>query len=92
MLEAVVVVLNLNAMNEQFEAILTGSDGSVDGVVTPIDVDGFTKAYEFQSIDGSLHLVIAMDNRGKWERISGSEPYFSGWVDELVEQIAISKH
>jgi hypothetical protein len=87
-----VLTLNLNAMNEQFEATLTGSDSSVDGIVTSIDMDGVTKAYEFQSIDGSLHLVIAMDNRGKWERISGSEPYFSGWVDELVEQIAISKH
>jgi hypothetical protein len=87
-----VVILNLNAMNEQFDATLTGSDGSVEGIVTPIDLDGFTKAYEFQSIDGSLHLVIAMDDRGKWERISGTEPYFSGWVDELVEQIAISKH
>jgi hypothetical protein len=87
-----VVILNLNAMKEQFEAILTGSDSSIDGIVTSLDMDGFTKAYEFQSIDGSLHLVIAMDNRGKWERISGTEPYFSGWVDELVEQIAISKH
>ena len=87
-----VVILNLNAMKEQFEATLTGSDSSVDGIVTSIDMDDFTKAYDFQSIDGSLHLVIAMDNRGKWERISGTEPYFSGWVDELAEQIAISKH
>lgn len=89
---ASVVILNLNAMNEQFDATLTGSDDSVEGIVTPIDLGGFTKAYEFQSIDGSLHLVIAMDDRGKWERISGTEPFFSGWVDELVEQIAISKH
>ncbi|WP_426667601.1 hypothetical protein ACPPVU_16380 [Mucilaginibacter sp. McL0603] len=79
-------------MKEQFEATLTGSDNSVDGIVTHIDMAGYTQAYEFQSIDGSLHLVIAMDNRGKWERISGTEPYFYGWVDELVEQIAISKH
>jgi hypothetical protein len=79
-------------MKEQFEATLTGSDSSVDGIVTSMDMDDYTQAYEFQSIDGSLHLVIAMDNRGKWERVSGTEPYFSGWIDELVEQIAISKH
>jgi hypothetical protein len=32
-----------------------------------------------------------MDDKGKWNRIDGTEPYFSGWVDELAEQIAISK-
>lgn len=78
-------------MKEQFDAILTGSDSPVEGIVSPIDLTDYTQAYEFQSIDGTLHLVIARNANGKWSRISGTEPYFSGWVDELAEQIAISK-
>jgi hypothetical protein len=86
-----VVTLNLNAMKEQFDVTLTGSDSPIEGIASSIDIAGYTQAYEFKSIDGTLHLVIAMDDKGKWNRIDGTEPYFSGWVDELAEQIAISK-
>jgi hypothetical protein len=79
-------------MKEQFEAILTGSDNPVDGIVSPVNLTEYIQAYEFKSMDGSLHLVIGFSTKGKWERVSGSEPYLSGWTDELVEQIAISKH
>ncbi len=79
-------------MKEQFEAMLTGSDGPIDGIVTPVDVHGYIQGYEFQSIDGSLHLLIGFSTKGKWERISGTEPYLSGWTDELVEQADIAKH
>ena len=78
-------------MKEQFEAVLTGSDSPVDGIVTSIGLNDYTQAYEFRSIDGSLHLVIGIDDSGKWHRIEGTEPYFSGWVDELAEQIATTK-
>jgi hypothetical protein len=74
-------------MDEQFEAFLTGSDNPVEGIVTPIDYAGYGRAYEFKSIDGSLHLIIAKDKHGTWERVDGTEPYFSGWTDELLEQI-----
>ena len=79
-------------MKEQFDATLAGSDSPVEGLVTSIDLEGYLQAYEFKSIDASLHLVIGFSTKGKWERVSGSEPYLSGWTDELVEQIAISKH
>jgi len=78
-------------MREQFEAILTGTDGPVDGIVSPLNLKNYSQAYEFKSLDGSLHLVIATDNKGKWQRLDGTEPYLSGWVDELAEQIAITK-
>jgi hypothetical protein len=74
-------------MKQQFEAILTGSDTPVDGIVNKINFDGFDNAYEFESIDNSLHLIIAKDDDGKWIRLAGTEPYLSGWVDELVQQI-----
>jgi hypothetical protein len=86
-----VVTLNLNAMKEQFDVTLTGSDSPIEGIASSIDVAGYTQAYEFQSIDGTLHLVIARNNKGSWNRIDGTEPYLSGWTDELAEQIAISK-
>lgn len=79
-------------MKEQFEATLTGSDNPIEGIVTSTEVDGYIQGYEFQSIDGSLHLLIGFSTKGKWERVSGTEPYLSGWTDELVEQIAIAKH
>ena len=78
-------------MEEQFEAYLTGSDNPVDGIVTPIDYALYSRAYEFMSIDGTLHLIIGKDKNGKWVRIEGTEPYFSGWVDELAEQINKAK-
>ncbi len=79
--------LNTILMEQQFDAILTGSDSQVEGVVNVINFSGYPKAYEFQSIDETLHLVIAKDTAGNWIRLAGSEPYFAGWVDELVEQI-----
>jgi hypothetical protein len=70
-------------MEQQFEAVLTGSDTAVNGIVTQTN----TGVYEFNALDESLQLVITKDADGQWTRISGSEPYFSGWVDELAEQI-----
>jgi hypothetical protein len=70
-------------MEQQFEAVLTGSDTPVNGIVTQKS-DGI---YEFSALDESLQLTIARNEHGHWERIAGSEPYFSGWVDELAEQI-----
>ena len=67
--------------------MLTGSDSAVDGIVHIINFDGFDNAYEFESIDNSLHLIIAKDDDGKWLRLAGTEPYLSGWVDELAQQI-----
>ena len=74
-------------MKQQFEAILTGSDTPVDGVVRKIDFDGYLHAYEFESIDNNLHLIIAKDDNGNWTRIAGTEPYLQVWVDELIKQI-----
>ncbi|ASU34494.1 hypothetical protein [Mucilaginibacter xinganensis] len=74
-------------MKQQFEAILTGSDSAVDGIVKQITFDGYPNAYEFESIDNSLHLIIAKDEDGKWVRLAGTEPYLSSWVDELSQQI-----
>jgi len=79
-------------MKEQLEAFLTGSDNPIEGIVTPIDYAQYGKAYDFQSIDGTLHLIIGKDKQGDWVRIDGTEPYFSSWVDELVEQIGKHEH
>ncbi len=78
-------------MKEQFEAALTGTDGPVDGTVKPLNLKNYLQAYEFKSLDDTLHLVIAMDNKNRWQRIDGTEPYLSGWVDELAEQVTIAK-
>ncbi|RFZ94380.1 hypothetical protein D0C36_02155 [Mucilaginibacter conchicola] len=67
---------------EEFEAVLTGTDTDVNGTV--ISNAG---AYTFKAIDDSLELTIARDTEGNWERIGGTEPYLSGWIDELAEQI-----
>jgi hypothetical protein len=69
-------------MEQQFEAVLTGTDTPVNGIVTQNN-----GAYEFNSLDESLQLTIARNEQGHWERVAGSEPYLSGWVDELAEQI-----
>jgi len=74
-------------MEQQFEAILTGSDSPIEGIVSPVAHDGFAGAYKFVSVDNTLHLTIAKDSDGQWMRIAGTEPYLSGWVDELTEQI-----
>lgn len=77
-------------MKEQFEATLTGTDGPVDGIVNPLSLKNYSQAYEFKSLDDTLHLVIAMD-KGRWQRIDGTEPYLSGWVEELAEQVTVTK-
>ncbi|WP_374950379.1 hypothetical protein [Mucilaginibacter sp.] len=74
-------------MEQQFDAVLTGSDTEVNGVVT--ENNGI---YEFNALDESLQLTIARDANGHWTRIAGSEPYFSGWVDELAEQIPTAQN
>lgn len=74
-------------MKTIFNAALTGSDGKIEGIVKQVDSPDFGKTYKFTSIDNTLHLTIGKDDEGKWMRIAGTEPYFSGWVDELTEQI-----
>ncbi|HEK20636.1 MULTISPECIES: hypothetical protein [unclassified Mucilaginibacter] len=74
-------------MAQQFEATLTGSDSTVDGWVT----ENGNGVYTFKSVDDSLELTIAKNEHGHWERVGGSEPYFSAWVEELAEQISINK-
>ena len=69
---------------EAFETTLTGSDGNIDGIVTQLS----NQAYQFTSLDDALHLTIVKNEHSKWVRLSGSEPYLSGWVDELSENIA----
>ncbi|MVN22944.1 hypothetical protein [Mucilaginibacter arboris] len=73
---------------EVFETVLAGSDGLIDGLVSTNTQFEVEKQYTFSSIDGSLTLIIARDETtGNWKRISSTEPYLSGWVDELGEQI-----
>ncbi len=74
-------------MGKEFEVSLTGSAGPVDGIARPVLLEGDTEAYDFLSLDESLHLLIAKDENGRWTRLSGTEPYFSGWADELGEKI-----
>lgn len=74
-------------MEPQFKATLTGSDGAVEGIVKHTTHSGYKNAYQFTSIDDTLHLVITKDALGQWKRVDGTEPYFSGWVDELAEQV-----
>jgi len=74
-------------MEQQFDVVLTGSDSPVEGIATMINYPGYNRAYEFNAIDGTIHLIIAQEPGGQWHRAAGSEPYFAGWVDELVEQI-----
>ena len=74
-------------MKQQFEAILTGSDTSIYGIASRISFDGYDNAYEFKSIDNSLHLIIAQDDDNQWQRIAGTEPFLQVWIDELVKQI-----
>jgi hypothetical protein len=74
-------------MKQQFAATLTGSDYPVDGTVNRIDFDGYPNAFEFESIDNSLHLIIAKDDVGNWVRLAGTEPYLGSWIEELAEQV-----
>lgn len=74
-------------MEQQFKASLTGTEGPVVGIIKPASFNGYEKAYRFDSIDNTLHLLIALNAEGKWEKVDGIEPYLFGWVDEMVEQI-----
>jgi hypothetical protein len=78
-----VSLTNTYIMEQQFEAVLTGTDTPVTGIVTETG----TRIYQFKAIDESMELTIARNAEGNWERVAGSEPYLSGWVDELAEQI-----
>ncbi|MDR3693658.1 hypothetical protein [Mucilaginibacter sp.] len=73
-------------MKKQFETTLTGPESPIDGIASQLNNDG--SAWEFKSIDGSLHLVIAKDEEGDWQRIDGTDPYLTSWIDELAEKIA----
>ncbi|MDB5115204.1 MAG: hypothetical protein JWQ79_696 [Mucilaginibacter sp.] len=73
-------------MEKQF-ASLTGTEGPVKGVIKHITHGEFKNAYQFNSVDDTLHLTIAPDEDGNWQKIDGTEPYLFGWVDELAEQI-----
>jgi hypothetical protein len=75
-------------MEQQFNATLTGTDGPVNGIIQHVTHGGYKNAYRFDSIDDTLHLVIAPDEHGNWEKIEGTEPYLFGWVDEMAEQVA----
>jgi len=72
-------------MKTEFEATLTGTDEQIDGIARPVNEDAST--WEFTSIAGDLNLVIAKDDEGNWQRVAGTEPYLSSWIDEFGEQI-----
>jgi hypothetical protein len=72
-------------MRKQFETKLGSTDGPVDGVVHQLNDDG--SAWDFKSIDGTVHLVIARDSEGNWIRADGTEPYLSSWTEELAKKV-----
>ncbi len=72
---------------EVFEISLTGTDGQIDGLVNTVNEADTVKQYIFSSFDGSLVLIIAKGDDGNWKRVSSTEPYLSGWADELGGQI-----
>jgi hypothetical protein len=75
-------------MKQPFTATLTGSDSPISGIAKQTSSSELKNAWQFDSLDDTLHLVIAEDNHGQWQRIAGTEPYLSGWTDELAEQVA----
>jgi hypothetical protein len=75
-------MVNANIM-EEFEAALTGTDGLINGIVSMKTHTELGQVYEFNALDQTLMILIARDNVGNWHRISGTEPYLIGWVDEL---------
>ena len=77
-------------MEARYDVILTGSDGPVEGVAKKVENTGYADAYEFKSVDETIHLIIAKEN-GEWARVGGTDPYFGGWADELAEQISLQK-
>jgi hypothetical protein len=80
-------IYNQNFMKQSFNATLTGTSSPITGIATQTSAFGAVNAWLFNSIDDSLHLVIAKDEDGNWERITGTEPYLSGWTEELSRQI-----
>ncbi|MEO8887503.1 MAG: hypothetical protein ABI367_15675 [Mucilaginibacter sp.] len=74
--------------DQQFEAALSGTDTRIDGIVNKVTIKGYKTAFQFNAIDDTLHLTIGMDEKGHWHRVAGTEPYLTGWTDELAEQIA----
>ncbi|MGI4728691.1 MAG: hypothetical protein ACRYGB_08980 [Janthinobacterium lividum] len=72
---------------EIFETNLAGTDGLIDGLVSTASHPDFGRQYTFSSIDGSLVMDIFKDETGHWKRIGGTDPYLSGWVEELGDQI-----
>jgi hypothetical protein len=79
--------VQIQIMKTPIDVTLTGSDSPVEGMATPVSYAG-QDAYEFLSTDETLHLVIARDADGQWQRVAGTDPYFSGWVNELAEQVS----
>lgn len=75
-------------MEQQFKATLTGTDGPVEGIIKHVTYGAYKKAYQFNSIDDTLHLTIVPNDKGTWQKAEGTEPYLFGWVDEMAEQIA----
>ncbi len=78
-------------MQAVIDATLTGSDSVIEGLARQVTVPGYTNVYEFVSTDETLRLVIGRDANGGWERLDGTDPYFSGWVDELAEQVSAAR-
>lgn len=72
---------------ETFETNLAGTDGLIDGLVSSSTHFATGRHYTFSSIDGSLEIEIFKDEHGHWKRVSSTEPYLSGWIDELGDQI-----
>lgn len=76
-------------MEEAFETTLSGTDGDIDGIVSHLIHPASGNGYEFNSLDGTLQIQIVKDEHGKWFRIGGTEPFLSGWVDELSDKITL---
>jgi hypothetical protein len=73
-------------MRKHFETKLGSPEGSIDGIVSQLNDQG--SAWDFKSIDGTVHVVITRDNNGDWMRADGTEPYLSSWTEELVRKVA----
>lgn len=78
-------------MKAPIDVTLTGPDRPVEGMARLICYPGYDNVYEFKSADEKLKLVIGHDTSGNWQRIAGTDPYFSAWVDELAGQVSDKK-
>ncbi|RYE31003.1 MAG: hypothetical protein EOP42_11280 [Sphingobacteriaceae bacterium] len=72
---------------ETFETNLAGTDGLINGLVSNITHQDLGRLFTFSSIDGSMVMEIYKDETGHWKRAGGTDPYLSGWIDELGDQI-----